>query len=240
MDILIGTLALIVGVASCLAGRQAFAALLPVLGFVPGFFIGAGLVAAASGDRLLATTPGFIAGLAGGAALALLSHRCWLLGVLVSVGSTGIVLGAALFVSLGGAETELQVIFASLMGLLFMVSALLWTMPDPLIVTATAMEGAALTLGGFYLLHGDLHATQLGTGVVWQRIADHWTHWLVWVLAAAVGIMAQALGTRRAVRAEKPPTATTYAGYGLDRAAGTAPRRSQRRSGTTGPHVTTS
>ena len=63
MDIVVGIIAVVIGLAVCFAGYRLFLVLLPIWGFVVGFWLGSALVDAYGSDTFLATTAGWIAGI---------------------------------------------------------------------------------------------------------------------------------------------------------------------------------
>lgn len=198
MDPLLGFLAIVVGIAVCFVGLRLFIFLLPIVGFVAGFFAGAGFITAVLGDRFLATTLGILVGIAVGALFALFAYLFWYVGVILSAGSAGALLGAAVFGSLGITTSWLLFVLAVIVAAVFIVVAFLYALPLYLVIITTAFEGAALAIGGVLLLFNKMDRTEFGASRVWQRIDNHWYLWIIWLVAAALGIGYQLSQLRRA------------------------------------------
>jgi hypothetical protein len=76
--------------------------------------------------------------------------------------------------------------------------ALMLNLPVYLVVVNTALAGSAIAIGGMLMVLDKFDREEIGTGVLWQRIEDHWFLWLIWIAGAVVGMMAQ-LASREAV-----------------------------------------
>lgn len=210
MDILVGILALIIGIAVCLAGLRLFLFMLPIVGFVAGFFIGAGFITAVFGDRFLATALGIIVGLVVGAVFSLFAYLYWYIGVIMAAGSAGALLGASVFGSLGVTSSWLLFILSVIVAAVFIVVAFLYALPVYIVIVATAFEGAALAIGGFLLLFGRMDRADFAVSNVWHRIDDHWFLWIIWAIGAAIGIGYQLTQMRQAILPEERWTRAPY------------------------------
>ena len=89
MDILAGILLLIIGAGLAISGLRLWFWMLPILGFIAGFFLGTILVYQLAGDGILATVLSWIVGFIGGVAFALISWYWWYFGVIIAAGSAG-------------------------------------------------------------------------------------------------------------------------------------------------------
>jgi hypothetical protein len=191
VDILIGLLAVIIGVAFCLAGLRYFFILLPIWGFVAGFIAGAALISAVFGDGFMATTLGLVIGFVFGLLFALVSYLFWYVAVVLAAGYTGFVLGTALLASFGADSEWVLFIIGFAVGALFALATIVLRLPVYLVVVNTALSGAAVAIGGVLLLFNQFDREEIGTGVLWQQIEDNWFLWIVWIVVAAIGIGAQ-------------------------------------------------
>jgi hypothetical protein len=199
VDFLLGILALVGGIAVCLAGLRLFFLLLPVAGFMAGFLGGAALVTALFGDRFLATTLGVIVGVVLGFVFAALAYLFWYIGVVLAAGSTGGALGAAIFAAFGVDNGWVLFIVALIVGAIFIFAALVFAYPIYLVAITTALHGAAFAIGGLLLMIDRINRQELATTDLWQRINDNWLLWILWVVVAAIGIGTQ-LQTIRDIR----------------------------------------
>jgi hypothetical protein len=199
MDVLLGILALIFGVSVALAGLWLFSLMLPVWGFIAGFLIGAGAVTALAGDGFLATTLGVVVGLIAGIAFALISWFYWYFSVVLAAATAGGVLGASLFATFG-VESEWALFFIALVfAVIFAIGAVLLNFPVYLVIVSTAMAGSAIAIGGLLLILDKIDREQIGTGALWRRLDDNLILWLLWIVAAAIGIVFQLSARERAI-----------------------------------------
>lgn len=191
MDILIGILALLVGLSFCLSGLRLFLILLPVWGFAIGFLVGAAAVTAIFGDGFLSTTLGVVVGLVVAIIFAIFSYLYWYVGALLAAGIAGGVFGAALFSSFGVDSEWLLLTIALVFGAAFVFAALRINFPVYVVIVNTAISGSAIALGGLLLVLNRIDRNEIGTGTLWQRIDDHWILWLLWVAASIIGVLVQ-------------------------------------------------
>lgn len=191
MAFLTGLVALIVGAAVAAAGLPLFFLLLPVWGFVVGFLVGAGFMAAIFGGGFLATTLGIVVGLVFGVLFAVLSYLYWYVAVLLSAGATGFVLGAALMGTIGVSADWLIFIVGAVFAIGFVLVALALNYPVYLVIVLTSLAGSAIAIGGALVMFGQIDPAMLSSGELWRTIDDSWFLWLIWVVGAGVGIGAQ-------------------------------------------------
>jgi hypothetical protein len=191
MNFLVGLVTVILGVLVAGAGLPLFFILLPIWGFVIGFFFGAGVMEAVFGGGFLATTLGIGVGLVVGIVFAIFSYLYWYIGVLLSAGAAGFVLGAALLGTFGVSADWLIFIIGLIVAVAFVVAAYVINYPIYLVIAATALAGSAIAIGGILVLFGQLDPATLGAGDVWRTIDDHWFLWLIWLIGSIVGIIAQ-------------------------------------------------
>ncbi|MEQ1941111.1 DUF4203 domain-containing protein [Mesorhizobium sp. VNQ89] len=191
MTFLIGSAALVFGALVALAGLRLFVILLPIWGFMVGFILGAALITALFGDGFLATTLGIATGFVFGFGFALLSYFYWYVGVLLSAGAAGFVLGAALLGTFGVSADWLIFLFGMVVAFGFIAFALAINYPVYLMIVATASAGTSIALAGAFVLVNQVEPAALGTGEAWRMIGNHWLPWIVWLVGTVVGIGAQ-------------------------------------------------
>jgi hypothetical protein len=191
VDILVGILAVLIGLAVAAAGLRVFFILLPIWGFVVGFLAGAAGVTAIFGDGFLSTTLGIVIGLIVGLIFAVISYLFWYIGVLAAAGAAGAAFGSGLFAAIGVDADWLLFIIGLVFLALFVIAALFINFPTWVVVVSTAMSGAAIVLAGLMLIFDKIDREDLGTGVAWDKIADNWWIWLIWLVGAALGMGAQ-------------------------------------------------
>ncbi len=197
MTILIGILATVLGVTLAVAGLSVYVVMLPISGFLVGFFGASGVVAAAFGEGFLASTLGVVVGLAFGILFALCSYFYWYAAVVLAVGFFGFVLGASILGSIGIGPDWLLFLLAFALGIVFIVIALATYFPIFFAIFGTAFSGSAIAIGGVLVFLGQVELSAIGTGALWRIIGDSWILWLVWVIGAFAGVGAQYLSAAR-------------------------------------------
>jgi hypothetical protein len=94
--ILVGLILLAFGIAFCYYGFRAFLILLPIMGFIAGFYIGAQAIQIAMDQGFLATALGVIFGLLGGVIGAFASYVFLMIGIVLVAGMLGFAVAAAI------------------------------------------------------------------------------------------------------------------------------------------------
>jgi len=191
VDIVLGILGVVIGLALVFAGLQVFFLTLPLLGFVAGFFAGAIFITEVFGDGFLSTTLGIVVGFFVGLAFALISYLWWYVGALLGAGALGSLAGSGL-AELFGIDTDWVVFtFAASGAVLFVLGALVLNLPVYLVIVSTAFAGATVLLAGILLLFNQIDHEELGRGTAVALIGDSFWWSLVWMVVAVVGVLAQ-------------------------------------------------
>src|SRR5215211_9288476 len=89
MEILVGIVLALIGLAICLLGLRFWFILLPVFGGVTGFFVGARVMQDIFGTGFLSTTVSWIVGIVVAIVFALLSWYVWYAGAIIMAGAVG-------------------------------------------------------------------------------------------------------------------------------------------------------
>ncbi len=164
--VVIGVIAIVIGVALVFRGLRLFMFLLPALGFLGGFLLGAGAVEHIFGDAFLATATGWIAGFLLGLLFAAFSYFYYLAAVVVFGGILGYQLTAGALAWIGFNETGIIVLALGLfVAVVFGIAFLLLGMPTVLAIVGTAIAGAGATVAGLAVGLCLLPVAQLGAGV---------------------------------------------------------------------------
>lgn len=190
-DVVIGVLAVFAGAVFCFRGYLTMRLVLPIWGAFVGFSLGAGVVAAATGDGFLEGALAFVVGIALGLLFAWLAYAYYAVSVLLSMASIGFLLGASLLVALGVEWNWLVVLGGVLVGALVAIAAIVGNLPMVLLTVLTASGGAAALVGGLMLLFGAIEAADFNRQVVVERIEDSVLWWVLFLVLAVVGIVAQ-------------------------------------------------
>lgn len=187
-ELIVGVVAVLVGVVLCLWGRGALRALLAVWGAVLGFALGALLAHSIAGESGPAPAWTWVAGLIGAVVLAVLAGVFYSLAVAVAAGAIGFVLVSALASALGATGTTLTVL--SLLGaVVFGALALALHLPSLLLVVLSALAGANIAVGGVAVIAGRATGEDLLAGQA--VVSAGWGWWVAGLVLAAASIVLQ-------------------------------------------------
>jgi hypothetical protein len=191
MDILLGIFLIVFGVAIAFIGLQMFFVMLPLIGLVTGFYVGAQLVSVVVGDGFLGTLTGWIVGIVVGVIFALIAWYWWYAGVLVSSG----MIGAVLLTGIGhalGARSSVTIFLLAVIGMTaFIVLTLMLNLPIYWVIVNTALGGASIAISGLLLMFNQITREELADGAAVATINESWFWVIAWAALAGVGISRQ-------------------------------------------------
>jgi hypothetical protein len=190
-DILIGLLAVAVGALIAARGYLAMRLIIPVWGAFTGFFVGAGIVGAVTGDGFLSTVVGWLVGLAVAMVFALLAYLYYELSVVIAMGAIGFSLGTAAMVALGVSWSWVIVLVGVLAAVFLAGIAIVGDLPMVILMVLTALAGASTVVFGLMLVFGVIDLGDLDSAATTQAVDDDWWWYAISILVAAVGIAAQ-------------------------------------------------
>lgn len=191
VDILLGILLVVLGLSITFMGLQIFFAILPMLGFVFGFFLGAAAIEAVWGDSFLSTATGWIVGIVAGIVFGFIAWYWWYAGVLLSAGVLGALLGTGL-TRLFDIETDWIVfVFAAVGFIAALVVAWVLNLPIYMVILNTGLAGATVLVTGLLLVFNRVDRWELGDGTAVAIINESWWWALVSFVVAVVGIAFQ-------------------------------------------------
>ncbi len=151
--LIIGLLALVIGVLFCFAGYRLFRVMMAIWGFLLGFFIGTQVILSSLGHGSLETILAWGTGILLGLILATLAYALYTAAMTLLGASIGYALGTGLMTGLGiGNQASLVVAVGLILALLFAILVLALDLARLLIVVNTAMGGAAAIIAGFLFL----------------------------------------------------------------------------------------
>ena len=190
--LLVGALAVLVGLAFAFVGYRFFLVLLPIWGFIAGFALTANAIAGLLNEGFLVTILGWIAGFFVGLVFAVLSYFFWYIAVIVLAGTVGYALGASILTALG-VDSGFLVFVAGLgVGIVFFIGAIVLAVPKWAIVVLTAIGGAGAIVVGAALAIGRIPVAGLSEGgIVSAAIGDSVLWGLAWALLAVAGVVVQ-------------------------------------------------
>lgn len=186
----VAIVAILVGAGLVVAGYRFFLILLPIFGFVAGFYVGSAAITAIFGSGFLADVTGWIVGFIGGVAFALLSYFFYIVGVIILAGALGASIGAALASAIGLGNV-LEFLLAAVGAIVLAGAAVVLAVPKYLVIAVTAILGAATVVAGVMLLFGVIKLGALQEGPVDAVMAQGATWIIAFVVLAIAGIVVQ-------------------------------------------------
>jgi Domain of unknown function (DUF4203) len=196
-DWVLAILLIAVGALFNLRGYVSMRLVFALWGALAGFGLGAGAVAAITGDGFLATTLAWLVGGVTAIVVAALAYLFYAVSVLMAMSVIGYVLGATLITALGVQWQWLIALVGIAAGIALAILALRFDLPSTLLIILTAAAGAAAVIAGIMLLVGTLDADALSRATVTERLDDSFLWWLGYAALAVVGIVVQTVELHR-------------------------------------------
>lgn len=218
--LLLGALAVGIGLALAFWGFRVFLVLLPIWGFFAGFLLGANGMEYIFGDAFLATASGWVVGFLLGLLFAVLSYLYYWVAVILLGGALGYQLTIGLLQWIGfDADGIIAFILAIVGGAVFAVGFFLLRMPAVLVIVATAISGAGATIAGVAIGLGLIEYQTLSGGVFGAySVSD--MGWIGIIAAIALAFAGAIYQTRTVTDMSAAITSESYMNPGLDNPSG--------------------
>jgi hypothetical protein len=185
-----GIITLLFGSVLLLAGYRFFLFLLPILGFVFGFGLGAEAVQAIFGDAFLSTVTSWVVGFGVALVFAVLSYLFYFAAVAIIGGALGYTLAVGLLQAIGLNFGFVVWLVGLVAAVVVGVGVLVLNVQKWVVILATAVLGSGVIVGCFLFLFGGPAAQVLQNPVrVALQASPWWT--LAFVVLAVVGIVGQ-------------------------------------------------
>ncbi|CAN5287511.1 hypothetical protein BH09ACT10_BH09ACT10_24370 [soil metagenome] len=191
-DVFLALIALGTGAFLCFRGYWAMRVVISVWGALVGFGLGSGLVSLISDDSYLVTGLGWIVGFVVALIFSVLAYLYYAIGVVLSLGSMGFVIGATVMVAFGVSWNWVIAIVGVVCGTLLAALAILIDLPSVVLAAIGAFAGSAIFVGGLMLLTGALDSADFSKESVTTTIDDNWWWYFIFVVFAIFGLFAQA------------------------------------------------
>jgi hypothetical protein len=218
--LLLGALAIGIGLAFAFWGFRVFLILLPIWGFFAGFLLGANGVEYIFGDGFLSTATGWVVGFLLGLLFAVLSYLYYWVAVILLGGALGYQLTIGLLQWIGfDADGIIAFILALVGGAIFAVGFFLLQMPAVLVIVASAITGAGATVAGVAIGLGLVDYQELSNGIFGAYAASD-IGWIGIIAAIAIAFAGAIYQTRTVADMATAITADQYMNPGLDDRAG--------------------
>lgn len=220
--LLLGALAVAIGLAFAFWGFRVFLILLPIWGFFAGFLLGANGVQYIFGEAFLATVTGWVVGFLLGLLFAVLSYLYYWVAVILLGGALGYQLTIGLLQWIGfDAEGIIAFILAIIVGAVFAVGFFFLQMPAVLVIVATAISGAGATIAGIAIGLGLVDYQELGNGIFGAYSSSD-VGWLGIIAAIALAFAGAIYQTRTVSDMAAAITSESYMNPGLDDTGGSS------------------
>ena len=184
--IILGLLALAVGLAWAFYGLKVFTILLPVWAFFFGLLTGAQWAQDLFGEGLFSTVLSWGIGLVFGIVLAVISYLWYYAAVTIAGGALGYMLGVGFMDWLGIDAQILGLIVGLVVGAVFAAATFLLGVPIWLIIWFSAISGSAAAVNGILIFLGRIKVDDLSSGVVNGLLTDSFIGVALWVVLAVV------------------------------------------------------
>lgn len=190
-DVVLALLAIAIGALFCFRGYLTMRIVIPIWGAFTGFALGAGLVAGATGDGLLANFGAWAAGVGLALVFGLLAYAYYEVSIIIGMAAVGFALGSTLMVGLNVEWTWLIVLVGIVVATLLAVVAVVGSLPMLLLTILSALAGSSAMVGGAMLLTGAFDGDDLTRSSVVERIDESPAWWLLYFVLAIVGVASQ-------------------------------------------------
>ena len=198
MEILIGLILVVLGLAVAFFGLRFWFVLLPVFGAIIGFFVGAKAIQSLFGEGFLSTATSWIVGIIVGIAFALLSWFIWYAGTIIQAGAVGAMLFSGVLHLIFSEPWGWVHFLVALAGaIIFAVGALVLALPIWIVIVNSGLGGTALAVAGAMVVFGTITLTELGNGNAIAVVDEvkvqnqSWFWLLAWIIVAIAGIWYQ-------------------------------------------------
>jgi hypothetical protein len=190
--LIVGIVALLVGIAFCFAGYRFFRFLIAIWGFLTGFLLTAQAFSNGSEGHLLLSPLGLIIAVIVGLVLAALAYYLYVAAVVILGASVGFWVGTGLVAAVGfGSHSALALLVGIICAIVLAILTLTLNLTRLLIIIGTALGGASAIVAGVLLFLGIIRLDALSSGIVGAIISGSRQWSLVWLILAAVGIIVQ-------------------------------------------------
>jgi len=183
--ILIGLLAIVIGLAWAFYGLKAFTILLPIWAFFVGLIAGASWGAELFGGGFFGSVTSWIIGLVLGIALALFSYFFYYGAIALLGGTIGYLLGAGLMSAIG-ITGLLSIVVGIIVGVIFAIGVIVLAVPVMLVIVFSAIGGAAAAVNGVLILLGRIQLDSLDDGALMRGLQTDGLIGIIAFLAVAV------------------------------------------------------
>lgn len=188
-EIVLGVAVAGVGVLLVVRGALLLRAMMAVWAALAGFLLGAGVVAAWTGDRFLSSVLAVGVGLVVGVVLGAVAYLYYAVAMTLAMAGFGFTLGTDLLAAAGVRWSWLVVLGGVVLGVALASLAVIANLPMVVLVVLSALSGGSLIVTGLMLVLGTLTASDLTDPTATQDVEGRW--WLIYAVIVLLGLVAQ-------------------------------------------------
>jgi hypothetical protein len=190
-DVVLGILAVVIGLLFCFRGYLAMRLVIPIWGAFAGFMLGAGLVASFADEGFLASALGWLVGAGVAVLFALLAYLYYEVSVIIAMGAIGFSISTAVLVALGVTWSWLIILAGLALATLLAIVAIVGNLPMVILTVLSAFAGAGTIVAGAMLLFGVVDLAEFGSVATTERLEDDWWWYAIYLGLAITGIVTQ-------------------------------------------------
>lgn len=190
-DILLGGLAVVVGLLFCFYGAWALRLVIAIWGAFVGFALGAGLVAAIWDQGFLSHATGWFVGLVLALIFGALAYLYYTVAVLLATTSFGFAIGTAVMGAAGISWNWLIIVVSVLFGVVLGIAAIMADLPHLLLIILSSLGGASVAVSGLLLLIGKVSSADFANPDVTVKVPHDWWWYAIYFGLAVAGVVAQ-------------------------------------------------
>jgi hypothetical protein len=188
--IVVGVVAVAVGILACFAGYRVFRIVLPILGFIVGLGVGAELAARFLGAPYLDSVTSWVVAILVGLVFASIAFFWWYASVALTIAGLGYAIGYGGAIG-AGADASLATIVGIVVAVVFALAAIVLRIPAAIVIVMSAFWGASAIVGGALVLLGRIGVADLRNGSVDVVIGESVLLLGVWLALAVIGVAVQ-------------------------------------------------
>lgn len=196
-DVILGIIAILVGLLFCFRGYLAMRLVIPIWGAFAGFMFGAGLIANVTDEGFLASVLGWVVGAVLALVAGLLAYLYYEVAVILAMSAIGFTLGTSTMVALGVTWDWLTILVGLAVGILLALIAIVGDLPMALLTVLTSLAGASAVVTGTMLLFGVISTDDFDVAATTQQLDDDWWWYALYAGLAIAGMIAQFTSTAR-------------------------------------------
>lgn len=190
-DVLVGLIAIVVGLVFCFRGFLAMRIVIPIWGAFSGFLLGAGFIDSITDEGFLGSVLGWTVGVVVAVVFGLLAYLYYEVSVMIAMAAIGFTLGVGAMAALGVTWSWLVVLVGVLLGIVLAAAAILIDLPTILLVLLTALAGATSIVFGAMLLFGAVDTADFASTAATEELDDDWWWYVMYLVLAVVGVFSQ-------------------------------------------------